>query len=834
MLGRAVARPRSTLLVLILILILIAARASAQPTPAGAGASATDAEVFERVFKTHRGSQHAPVMLVVDGFVVAPIVIELARPDASPIVPSAPILAAVSPKLGSDAARRLAAVLRTQRVSVDVLRTVGLEVVYDVRKLELQITIPPSLTKRASHDLGRRSPPDAVGAVRPSDVSGYVNVTARAAASAPVHVALDSALNVEGWVLQGRADVVHQSSFGMAPVGVHRGDVLVSRDVPAHALRYVAGDFAVPFAGLQPSFPVIGVGVIRNFAMQPYRVVQPVGAFEFVLETPSTVTVVVNGAPVQTLALPAGRHDLRDLPLAAGVNEVELVIRDQAGLERRVSFSLASPNELLAPGVVQFSLTAGFPLVDDAGLRSYDFSRPILSGRRRWGVTSRMTVGASLDSSLQRHRAGGELAMATTLGNLALDASASCDLEDGCGHAESLRYDYTRGARGTTSTIAIVGRHTSSRFHDITSVAANRYSNDVSVSTIRGLSERLIARLTARYQVGRAWPDAQELSLGLSHSFGRLGLNALVAARNDGIASPEARIFVSAQWALPERQGSVHALSRASTATGIANEITYTTSGGPPPGRFVSSITLKQSARDVDAAGTVGYTGDRFTSSVSLGTAVGRDHGGVAPTASVEASTALAFAGGRAAWSRPIAGSFAIIERHRVLDGVSIQVNPVLGGHAAETDSFGLAVVPNLEPYRVGRITVAAPMLPLGASLGPELHVVLPTYRSGTLIRVGEEGTVFLRGTLVDPDSQALAFAVGEVNALDHHDRPAIPLMTNRAGRFSVMGLTPGRYAIRLSGAGRRSAEVVIPAGFSGVFSAGTITVREAASASDP
>jgi hypothetical protein len=44
--------------------------------------------------------------------------------------------------------------------------------------------------------------------------------------------------------------------------------------------------------------------------------------------------------------------------------------------------------------------------------------------------------------------------------------------------------------------------------------------------------------------------------------------------------------------------------------------------------------------------------------------------------------------------------------------------------------------------------------------------------------------------------------------------------MTNRAGRFSVTGLDPGRYALRRSGEAKASGELVIPSGTRGLYAA--------------
>jgi outer membrane usher protein len=243
------------------------------------------------------------------------------------------------------------------------------------------------------------------------------------------------------------------------------------------------------------------------------------------------------------------------------------------------------------------------------------------------------------------------------------------------------------------------------------------------------------------------------------------------------------------------------------------------------PGLDHWSVRLSESSTQVGASGTADYAGHRFTTSLGIATRLDRE-GRDAQSVTLEAATALAFAGGRFAWSRPIAGSFALIERNPALDGVHVGVNPVAGGYVAETNAFGPGVLPNLEPYRISRVAVEAPGVPLGSSLGPASYALLPTYRSGTLVRVGEDGTVFVRGIMMHYNGEPVAFAVASVLSLDDGRRAPAVLMTNRAGRFSVSGLRPGHYAIRLSGDTVSSVEFEIPAGTTGVYSTRIVEVK--------
>ena len=140
--------------------------------------------------------------------------------------------------------------------------------------------------------------------------------------------------------------------------------------------------------------------------------------------------------------------------------------------------------------------------------------------------------------------------------------------------------------------------------------------------------------------------------------------------RDNHETASEARLLVSARWSPSRRAGSFRARTQ-TTATGqTSNEVGYARPAAGPPGGLATSF---------------------------------------------EAATALAFAGGRVAWSRPITGSFAIVAANDTVAGFPIGIKPALGGYAARTDAFGLAVIPNLEAYRVGVIRVEALALPIGS-----------------------------------------------------------------------------------------------------------------------
>jgi outer membrane usher protein len=805
----------------------------------------TSDEIFEQVFKRRAASQRVPVLLIVGGKGAGTVVVELQNGTVAQLPQAAILEGLASSGIRAEIRERLARSVRGAVVAADALRAAGLDVTYDAGRLELRVGMAATLTETASHTFAAGVPAQAATAIRPSEISGYVNLYGHGGTASPGSLRVESALDVRGWLLESHGEL------GQGPIGAHRGDVVLSRDVPDRALRYLAGDFAVAPDGLQPGFPILGLGVTRNFALQPYRIIQPVGVFEFTLDRPSRVTVLVNRVALQTLSLPPGRHDVRDLPLAGGVNDIELLIRDDAGVERRLQFSAASPNALLAPGVVQFSLSLGFPLSRDAGMRDYVWSRPVASGRRRWGMSDHLTLGASVDGDLDRQVAGAGFAVTTKLGNLAVEVAGSHGVDSSFGHAESVRYDHLSVIAGSSAdTFTIAARHYSPAFRSLEMLELDgRYSGELALVSSRRLVAQVSAHLDLRYRLGRELPDAYDASVTFTRGFGGLSIDALVGVRASGAPPRDERVSVTARWRLPGRS-SVHAISHASATAGTSNELRFATAPSPPPGGLVASASLHEDRATAGSDATLAYASQRFVSSATGVVSLDRSSTTTTAAGSFDVGTAIAFAGGHVAWSRPITGSFAIIDRNESLSDQVIGVNPTGGHFTAQADGLGPAVVPSLEPYRVGSVRVEAPDLRLGTSLGPASYALLPAYKSGTLIQVGEPGTVFLRGTLRHPDGTPVELEVGELvmsqrasairrdrdtegpsrpalvsgGASTTQARPALVIMTNRAGRFSVVGVTPGHYEIRMGSGAPIGIE--IPRGLIGVYSAGTLVMQ--------
>ena len=766
----------------------------------------TEAELFERVFgRPPPQDQAIAVPFFINDQPQGQAIVVIAEGSASQ-VQAAPVLEQTASILRPDLQSQLAAIVDSEGyLSLAQLQQLGIEVVFDQTQLELYLQIPAAL--RRTNVVGVTGlPPEAADALPVSNVSGYLNILAGEdivwsgsgnTGRQPLRIALDGALNVSGWVLEGRANVIE----GGAP-GFSRGDVRLVHDDPANALRYIAGDLSIPVSGaFQTVVPLGGISVSRNYSLQPYRVTRPTGEFTFFLERPARVEIYINGVRVQQLQLEAGPQDIRNLALSTGANDIQLVITDDLGQVQRLDFATALAGNLLAPGLQQFSYNLGFPSRTLSGQRQYQWDEPQLALAHRWGASPTVTLGgyAQLTPSYQMVETDG--VWASAVGNWGWDVAASHTSELGTGLAMRLQYELPPSPQDATNrSLRVAAEYRGDRFTTFGSLSPSPDWLTLSAAYSQRIFGDTSLNVGGGYRLGRDQPDSYTANLGLSRSLGN-GLSGslnLNHSRNQQ-GQDETRAFLGLSWLMPQRRQSLALNTTVSSNAAISNRLSWSRS---PERRLRSpglAVDLNRGDQGYDLSGRLTYTDYRFDLGLTHDVALPSQPGATTSnTTRLTFGTALVFADGHFGWSRPITNSFVLVVPRDRWRGQTIGVNPSQDSYAAVVDGFGPAVLPDLQPYYVSRLRLDAPEAPLGYDLGTDQYVIMPSYRSGTLIMAGTEASAFVRGVLVDEAGAPLGLQSGEVVSLSDADWAAQPLFTNRIGRFALLGFTPGRYEIRL------------------------------------
>ncbi|OYQ65938.1 hypothetical protein B9G53_05920 [Pseudanabaena sp. SR411] len=772
-------------------------------------------ELFEQVFKRARTTQGVQRLIVpwsIDNQSKGQIFVLFIPSSTSGLkIQSAPLLSSLAEIIRPEILEKLQAAVDTERnISIEALRQNGLEAIFDERRLELFIQIPAAQRKINIYN-SQSQDPELANAILPSQFSGYFtirgseqfvssNIASSEPFRRPLNLNFDTAINLNNWVLEGNFSFIERASSEWT-----RGDFRIVRDDLDNALRYVAGDLAVPVVGYQTSTPLIGVTVARNYGLQPYLITRPVSQYEFFLENPSRVEVFSNGRLVQTLRLPAGQQDIRNLSLGSGINDVQLVITDDVGRIQRLDFANAIAANLLAPNVQQFAYSVGFPSLGTNSNRNYDWSSPTLVASHRLGVSNVLTLGGYLQADRNQQLIGIEGVLATTLGNFAWDTALSNTNQVGTGIAARLRYDFlkTGSSNPLEQTFGFTVEHRGVNFwlagDRVTNFLRNPSVLDLTAYYQQKLFWDISGGLNFRYQLGRDRPNSYQVGLNLGKSFNNgLGLTINLSESGDGVNPKEQRALISLVWVLPQQRQVIQTSAELSSKNSQTLRTSWSASSPNSLEGINVSLATALSPTNDDFTGRLSYNGYRGNLELSQDALFSRT-GQITNTTRIDFGTSLVFADGYFGISRPVNGSFVLAVPHPTLQGRVIGINPsAIGGNAAQIDWAGVAVLPNLSPYQVSKLRIDAPSLPVGYDLGTSNYNVLPTYKSGTVIRIGTDATIFLRGTLRNAKDEPLSLLTGELISVSDPTWTPLQLFTNRAGKFALTGVKPGSYELRM------------------------------------
>nr|WP_010133547.1 fimbria/pilus outer membrane usher protein [Microbulbifer agarilyticus] len=704
-------------------------------------------------------------------------------------------------------------------IRIEVLRELGIDVVFDLSRLSLEFNLLDD--QRLAQTLAVREYTldyDALDGVDLPGRSAYLNFSLtpeyrwqddnQLQKREAMQTEIDGALVLmesPRVILEGAAryDSAFQDSRWQ------RGDVRLLHDDISRAIRYSLGDIFYRATDFQSSPQLLGVSVERAYQdIQPLRNITPTGSRTVAVNQRSSVDVYVNGLFQRTLQVDPGRYQLSDFAFNTGVNEVELVITDASGEQRRVNFSLFADPAQLSQGLSEFSVNLGYQRqTSPEGELDYDYDLPLLSGFYRYGISDNLTLGASLQGTRDAQIVGAETTLATPAGIFSSNLSQSDSDVYGRGYASSLRwsFDFFPGKAFGIEQF---------RPHELDVVAVNRSDNFYSLAQ-GAPTERYGKEWRARYSAPTLFntyvsaslryaepfsasaPEERAASIDFSRRFGALS-TTLRIERETGVENDNRmvmrfslpigrRSLSSAQWDTQRDLGEV-------TWGRFARDQVDDWSGG-----FAVRSELDNYRADAD----VTYHGNRFIA--------GADHSftefsdpalSSAHVTRGRFATSLAYADGYTAFGRPIEDAFVMVRRHPTLADTRILIDDRDGGATAIADDWGPAIVPRVESYLPRRVLWQAEEPPHGYDVGDIEASALPFYRSGVTYTVGSDASITAMGVALDHRGQPVPMAVGYIYPRDGREFAPVSTFTNRQGRFVAQALAPGAYVLKFPALG--------------------------------
>jgi len=696
-------------------------------------------------------------------------------------------------------------------VPVKILESAGIKTVFNFQSLSVELSIPLQQRRTEAVNLIGNSSVKAVNTYRPAVFSAYMNVRGgvdyRESGAAvqrgfdKSQFGIENEFNYQGFVLENETDINPAPDQDWA-----KRDTRLIYDFPDQRIRLTAGDLNYPVIGFQDFVPMLGLSVNRQDSLQPYRVTSPLGQSAFFLQSNSKVDVLINGHVVQSLQLSAGPHQINNFPLTGGANDVILRITDPVGRVEYINARLFYDPGLLKAGESEFNFALGFPSISDSKNFIYHYSsHPAASGYYRLGLTDRVTAGVNSQATTDTQMGGAELVFSTLVGTFDFDSAFTHDQSLGIGAAHQLQYHYyaPRESRFADGQFTLAARYQSSDY-----TALSPFTSPVSHDSVWTYQAQYSQRLGERWSAGVGYSqqingDTMQLataSLIGGYHWGRfyadvtLDHNSGTASRGEWTAFLSLRIDLEHGHSLFSTYDTSTHTSRSEWQFNPADSVETVN----------STVGLQLTPGQEEYYGNLNYAGRRAEFTVNQDAfSAGQNQ------TSLRWGTALVYADGELGISRPVQDSFALLKSTGSLqvDG-GVGVQPQAQRYQAQEDWFGPAVMPQLTSYYSTHLT-AEPRR-AEADFDPQDGdiLVLPTYHSGTLIRLGHPATLDVTVKLTWLDGRPVSCLDGQLTA---ENGTSTEFVSNHQGLAYFSGLSAGTYRAVISGYPEARFSVIIP-----------------------
>ncbi|MEL6370764.1 MAG: fimbria/pilus outer membrane usher protein [Pseudomonadota bacterium] len=713
----------------------------------------------------------------------------------------------------------------------------GLTVAYDPGMVEINLSL--GLEGRGKKSLGGKSfLANRNGTFDPSRFSLGASVFARKSFTVrnPEDGARETGFDPLRISLVGQANLFGDEGVFVTGEGFYdeggskklrRGNVVLFKDFEGQAVRLSFGDLPLTTAGFQAPPPIGGISVQRLFnEIQPLRNIRSTGLAQFQLERSSTVEVEVNGVVTQTLRLDPGSYDLRDLGLSDGLNEVVLIVADDAGRREIFRDSVFFSAAQLEAGITEFHAAIGAPRNNNAGSITYD-GLATFTGFIRHGLSQNLTLGSSLDLNEDVQMLGAEATFSSVLGVVTTTVAASRSEQASPGFAATLNYALPSNDLPGSPRVNAVIEYTSEDFASLQNPIGrnpNHWSANVRYGTQLPMGANF--QLAAGYSEGRfGRPDQRRYSAKVSAPIGRLNANLSFDSTSSAGTTNE-RFLFSLTAPLGGRQRARASYSNQANQT----RLDWSRARAQRFDDWEARIALLRDDNSLAGAGQARYFNNRFEATLESNAITNASGSRIEEHVhAVDMAMGFGIAGGKFAFGRPLNnGSFAIVSTHKslgdremVIDQQSDQDSGI-----ARNGLFGPALVPLDRAYVRREMKVDVADLPLGVDIGGGELAVVPGAKSGFVIQVGSAASNTVLGTLVKSSGEPYSLIGGTLRPLKSgKGAQEATFFTNRTGRFVAERVAPGNYAIMFGDI--KLGEVEIDEGADGLVNVGEIIAAQ-------
>ena len=840
-------------------------------------------EMFEDVFK-HKAPPapiRVEVTLMVDGKAIGTVWINNDKERKQYTFPTEPILNAlqgsVKQELWDNLARR--AVEQPWFTSEDLIQS-GFPTVLNTSTFELSISIPAQLLGTKIHPMsGQPVDPYTVPARKPAGFSAYVNTRVKERVPYfqynpnpydtngfgkrqvksrnnhlrdPIITNFEGAVNVKSWVVEGKTILWEKPD--RSTVELSRQEFRLVHDWPRRALRLSVGDLIFPTTGFQSFLNMGGIGLSRDFSLQPHLVAYPVKEFEFFLSNPSEVKVYINGVLRGVYQLDQGSHNLQGFPFTAGESSVEIQITDNTGQMQTLKFNFIHEPSMLANGKSSFSYNMGFPshnvyitkptyIEPESEVLwnyQYDLAHPTLFVDYRVGLTNYLNVESYSQAMDTAGMVGFDVVQAMKIGKIKVELAGSYHQDYDPSWAGNLEYTYIPKITSNLSPIswrvrteylgetfyrlgqdqAMLGSLTFAGY-----VQKNAQIANVNLGTSYSLRPDSADYYTASASMSHNWPKGWSLSLNFNNTFTRGRSTGTSVAAMLSYYFGRDRQALNASQRIENHRPDITDKGNP-PAWDYSTDIAWDYNGSAPfPANPAVNVATTFGPISNDYTGKAEWKSNQGTAQIVGRRYEPKTNSVITNYADMTLQTSLVFVDWNFALSRPIPNSFVMVKGIENEKKCEIIANPS-GDNAYDAKSarWRPGVIPNVNPYYLKKVHVEVLDPPFGSNDDKTEFTIYPTYKSGYVLYMGTKATVIALGTFQLAPGVPAEYQTFKATPMEGKVVEPIYGFTNGAGKFQLIRVKPGKYMIEMEVEGKPYSTILeLPKNAEGIKSVGTM-----------
>lgn len=610
----------------------------------------------------------------------------------------------------------------TDRGAIDVAALPGVAVHYDVATQRLEITTPAALVEQNLAVLNQRANPIPRPTASPGLLLNYDLYGTRDNRNNSSLSAFTELRAFNAWGVLSNTALTRTSDLpgsGTQTDSV-RLDTTFSRSFVDSALTLRVGDIISGNLDWSRATRLGGIQLQRNFALQPELITFPVPAFYGQANLPSSVDLYIDGLKQYSSDVPAGPFELNTVPTVSGSGQASVVITDAMGRQSTIAFPFYTTNQLLKPGLSDWSLDLGF-VRQSYGLRAFDYaSDPAFSGTWRRGFSHWLTLEGHVEAMSDLTLGGAGAVVAIGNAGVLNAAYARSDDDGKSGSQAKLGYNW----RNERFNLSLDTVRSFDDYRDI----GSRYSLAPPKRSDRALAGLMLGRagsLGVSY-VALEYPEqprSRYASAYYSKSLGpRVSFN--LSANQNLDEDRDRSVFLAFSVALDNRVSA--SLSAQHNRDGNLATVDVNKSINADGG-FGWRVRAQEGSNQHGGFAEAGYRGQSAEARAGLQNLNG-DTLGYAGL-----SGALVFMNRQFFLARPIYDAFAVVSTDGIADVPVLLENRPIG----TTNARGNLLVARLNAYQRNKLSIDPMQLPANVDISRVEARAVPSDRAGTLVRFG-------------------------------------------------------------------------------------------------